>query len=256
MKKFTSTLIIALVISTIGFTSCKPDSEPSGGAVSSVSLKLILKDDNATLRQGETINLENNQDIIVSLFRLFLSNITLKSSNEQLIELNKVALLSPGIEGENSFTMDLADGDYSTLTFGLGVDAAMNDSDPSDYANDHPLSIYSSMYWSMLKYRFAKFEAKVNTSGNLGSQSDIAVAYHPGTDPLYKIVELPVNLTVSNGNSSQITLAIDMNKLLAGNNAFDFSKEAQSHSSPGDIEIADKFMDNLQSAISVEVGNN
>ena len=232
-------------------TACKEKEDPDN-STSLTAIDIILKDAQGnTVRTGENINLSNGYEVNISLFRLYLSNIYLTSTANASIEVNDIALLNPSEVGANSFTVQVQNGTYNKIKFGLGLDAADNDKNPADFAQEHPLSTYQSMYWSMLKYRFAKFEGKANKAGQLGTSSDIAIAFHPGTDALYREVELPIDITASNGSKSSITLEINVDDLFIGSNPFDFENPAEfnSHSTTTDIQYAEKFMKNLKASI-------
>lgn len=250
MKNFFVLGVLAFVFSISSCTKDSEDKQESG----KLKFNVVLTDGVKPVNQNEVISLSNGQEINVSLFRLYFSNISLSqfdASTELLIK--DVALLDPGVDGSNSFTVELDGATFSSIKFGLGVDAIQNDQNPGDFPNEHPLSTYQSMYWSMLKYRFAKFEGKGNLDGQLGSTSDVAIAFHPGTNPLYKKLVLPVNVTIKEGTTSTVNINININEIFAGNNPFDLTdgSETQTHSTASDIQIAEKFMENLKTSITI-----
>lgn len=246
----------ALLLLTLSFTffitSCEKDKEEEKDP--KVTFTLMLTDGNNNVYQGETVGLSSNQEMIISLFRLYISQLTITNNSDAAIDLKDIVLVDPGVSnGDQSFTITTNSGDFKSIQFNLGLDAITNDSDPSTFDNSHPLSTYNSMYWSMLKYRFAKFEAKANVAGSLGGISDIAIAYHPGTDPLMQSVDLPLNFSLESDEEANINILINLDELFAGANPFDLmsGNEAQSHSGSSDIEVARKFMENLKSSITV-----
>lgn len=248
MKKF-SFLGFLLVIFL--FSNCEKNDDPDPV---DTKLKFIvtMSDGQQSVAHDENISLSSNQDLNISLFRLYFSNITLLKDGAE-VEIKDVALLDPGKDGSNSFTVDLNAGNYDAIKFGLGVNAIQNDKSPGDFANDHPLSTYQSMYWSMLKYRFAKFEGKANLQGQLGSANDVALAFHPGTDALYQKTTLSKSISIKPESTTIITVNIDLNEMFAGSNPFDLTDETntQTHSNASDIQIAQKFMENLKASISI-----
>lgn len=248
MKKLAYLSLIALLLS---FTSCEKDPPE----VESGKLKFVvtLSAGSLDVKQNEVINLVNGQAMNISLFRLYFSDITLIKDGSEL-EIMDVALLDPGFDGQNSFTLELDDASYDSMKFGLGVNSEQNNSNPGDFDNSHPLSTYQSMYWSMLKYRFAKFEGKGNSEMNIGTGSDVAIAFHPGTDSLYQQVSLPIPLTIKEGNTRTVQVNIDLDKMFAMGDNIDVTDETQTqtHSTPQDIDIARRFMTQLKSAITIQ----
>lgn len=244
--------IFAILLSTLVFLpSCEKD--PVEAEPGKLRIVVSMSDGTQSVSQDENISFSNGQDLNISLFRLYLSNLTLMEGEREL-EIKNLVLVDPGSNSNNSFTMTVENGNYSTLSFGLGVNATQNNLNPADFDNNHPLSTYQSMYWSMLKYRFAKFEGKANLNGKLGSSDDVSVAFHPGTDPLYQQVSLPISLNISEDNTYTLNIEIDLNEMFAGSNPFDLTDETQTqtHSNSADIHIAQKFMENLKASISVK----
>lgn len=246
MKKINFLGILALVFL---FSTCEKDPP-----IEPTKLKFIvtMSDGQKSVGQNEDISLSNNQDLNISLFRLYFSNITLFKEGSE-VEIKDVVLLDPGIDGENSFTVEMDEGTFSAIRFGLGVNALQNDENPGDFANDHPLSTYQSMYWSMLKYRFSKFEGKANITGQIGSANDVALAFHPGTDALYQKLTLSKSISIKAESTTTININIDLNEMFSGANPFDLTdeNETQTHSNSSDIQIAQKFMENLKASISI-----
>ncbi len=133
--------------------------------------------------------------------------------------------------------------------FGIGLSTELNDSDPTSFKKDHPLSSYQNMYWNMLKYRFVKFEGRANLSGSLQKGNDFLLAYHTGTDPLYTVVSLPGNYSLNPEDNNTIKVNIELDELFASSqNPIDFETEAQTHSTSADIPVAKKFTTNLTRA--------
>lgn len=247
--------LFALSLILLVFSSCKKEDEPGTSSDGLVTVSLSLTDGSQQVYEGETINLQNDYDLKIALFRTFISNVEFQNTNGVWKPFEDVVILDPGTinSTDNSFSAKLEAGSYQTLRFGLGVDSAMNEEDPSKMSNDDPLSTYQAMYWTMLKYRFAKFEGMANTTGQLGSSSDILLTYHPGTNPLYHMKDLPVSFNLQADGNHTVELELNINEMLAGNNAFDFTVENSTHSAtPEQIALAAKFMDNLRASIHVK----
>lgn len=247
MKKLFSFGLLLLVF-TITF-SCEKDEDPSKGKL---VFKVNLTNGQTVVGQNQVVSLSNVKDLNISLFRLYFSSISLQNATNEIV-IKDVALLDPGVEGENSFTVELEDASFTNINFGLGLNAVQNAKNPGDFANDDPLSTYQSMYWSMLKYRFAKFEGKANETGKLGSGNDVSIAYHPGTDSIFQQLSLPINITVKEETTKTININIDLETMFVTFDPIDLLDETQTqtHSTPADIHVAKKFMENLKASIWV-----
>lgn len=244
MKNLLFLLSLVLVVGT----SCKEDKKELGEGMLKVSTELYNGNERVSI--DDTVALTDEYNFYLSLFRLYLAQVEIKG-NEGTKLISAIELVDPA-GNNNSFSAKIAEGDYDTFELGYGVDAIQNDMDPGSFDNAHPLSSYQSMYWSMLKYRFAKFEgkAKSRTSG----VDNIFIAYHPGTDDLYEKKSYPLNVKIRNGVTTEIKLRMDINAFMDGpGGKIDMATEPQTHSEPSDIHIARKFMENVAASAKVSV---
>lgn len=238
MRSFTFFLFTA-----VAFTACKPDPEPAQEKAT-VTMEISLMNGSEPVMLNDTVNMAAEYDLFLSLFRLYLSNARLVAENGDEAMLTEVALLDPASDKLNYIRASVPPGTYKELKVGFGVDPAQNDMDPSSFENAHPLSSYQSMYWSMLKYRFAKFEGKATS--RMGGPANIFVSYHPGTNALYQQKSFPVDLGLVLNDEATLSLFIDINEIVDGPaGSIDFATEKSTHSTSSDIQIAEKFMKNL-----------
>ncbi len=242
-------IFLALLVA-ISFAGCRKDVKKQ--LQRKAGFEIGMNVGNTPIGVNDTADLNQDYNLYVSLFQLYLSKITLidVEGNEAL--LKDVVLINPGSAGNSHFTLNLPEGDFNRLRMGLGVDPVTNNSDPNSFANDHPLAAYQGMYWSMLKYRFAVFEGRA-IDKNSGSSA--LIAYHTGTDPLYKVVDFPVDIS-SSKLGYELSLSIDLSILFDGpGGKIDFPTQSSTHtvvSDPHDYQIAEIFMENLQAAIDLQ----
>ncbi len=233
---FSFLLVLMLLIS-----SCKNDKKELKEGVLKVSVELYNGNERVSI--NDTVRLTDEYDFFISLFRLYLAEVEVRD-NTGSYEVSSIELVDPASDLDNSFSAEILVGDYNSLELGFGVDPLQNDMDPGSFPNEHPLSSYQSMYWSMLKYRFAKFEGKAKS--RLTGQDNIFVAYHPGLDSLYQKKNFDLSFSVSETATTQLVLSIDLNEILDGPaGKIDLATEPQTHSTPADFDIARKFMVNL-----------
>lgn len=252
-RKFQVLLAIALLFT---LQSCEEDKDDTIVGNRSLKVRVHLVQGDTEISLSDTVTLNNNYDVVLDLFRVYVSNFILVKSDNSEMELSTLALINPGDDIFNEFTLPLPQGEYKSLKFAIGLDATTNDSDPSSFSNDNPLSSYQSMYWSMLKYRFAKVEGRANLSGSLGSSSDILIAYHPGRDEAYRTKTHAFPITVDNLKSHSYTMDMyfDINDIFVDGigGSIDFTTESQTHSTLSEMPLTNKIMDNLKSSNSVQ----
>ncbi len=243
---------ITVILSLFLLDACEPDPNPVFEEKANIRIELTLMNDTQRVLLHDTVALADEYDFYLSLFRLYLSKVRFLNENGEEVPLKDIALLDPGSNTANSFTGSIPEGNYHELRVGFGVDHEQNNLDPASFENSHPLSSYQSMYWTMLKYRFAKFEGKA--SSRLNSNDNIFVSYHPGTDEAYHTRNFPIDFSPAVGSNTTIRLVLDINEILDGpGGKIDFATEATTHSMPSDIQIAKKFMENLAASADLIV---
>lgn len=261
MKRFP---LIAFAAALFIMPACTDDdtatTEPQGaeltaGTAADVTVKLTDNNAENFYSIGDTIPFSNGYELYLSKFKFYLSNFTLVHEDGRTYQFKDLILGDFSESASLQFRDSVPLGKFTELRFSLGLDPETNNLQPEDFAQEHPLSTYNQMYWTMLKYRFAIFEGKANLSGQLGNSDDALIAYHPGTDPLYKEFSAPVELNIVD-ESMELNLQVlfNANRMIvdpSGNNSIDFMTEPQSHSAETDIAIAIKFMENWQRATSV-----
>ncbi len=242
-----SILILAAIIALI---SCREDQKkdiPEADATAKVQLTA----NGQPVGLYDTVALGTDEHFYLSLFKFYLSRLTLSDANGQEFEIKDVALLSPAVDTANSFSLRIPEGNYRSLTMGFGVDAEQNAMDPASFEREHPLSAAQTMHWSMLKYRFAKFE------GTFFMPDTISIlSYHPGTNPLYQVrtFELSEELVVDQASDYQLSVVLDFPLLFDGpGGKIQLPEEYQTHSEAADIHIAEKFMQNLAASASLSI---
>ena len=245
------------------FTSCDddkenttPDKPEEMKASTQVELHLYQGDKLNKVDLGDTVSLPNGLDFHLTKMRFYLSNMVLTDEEGRETEFRKVYLADFERGETTGFDDTISVRNYEKISFVLGLDPVLNDKNPEDFPQAHPLSTYNQMYWSMLKYRFAIFEGKADTQGNIGGTDDIPVAYHAGTDALYRVYEQSLEADLPSESAGLIiNIYLDINTLILGengNNTIDLMNNNQSHSTTADIDIVTKYMDNWKAATSVE----
>ncbi|MDZ7849040.1 MAG: MbnP family protein [Owenweeksia sp.] len=242
---------IVILVLSVGLASCETDPVPEP-ATGDVKFVVKLMNDTQEVKLNDKISLKKEYDLNLSLFKMYLTRIEATDKDGNIRTAKDVALVGLGNDNENSFTAQLPVGNYDQFKMGFGVDAAQNNADHKSFPNSHPLATYQSMYWDMLKYRFVKMEGKADS--RTGGPTNILVAYHTGTDPLYQRKTFSESLNISVDAVTEVVLQIDLNEILDGPaGSIDFATQNQTHSDPSGLSIARVFMENLAASAEVEV---
>jgi len=152
--------------------------------------------------------------------------------------------------GKRHTTMDLgelAEGDYTSVRFQVGLDPTRNASDPASRAADHPLNPnLNGLHWSWQGgYIFMALE------GRFGSKDEDApgYAYHLARDPF--LTSVVINQKIILKEVAQLTLNFNVAKVFDGARKVSFARDGSStHSKDGD-PIAAMLKANLAHAFTL-----
>lgn len=238
-------LIAIMAILLVGLWSCKPDEEPDKPKDTGSGINLTVKvlplfngqnlnwPDQYITGSGDTLRFER--------IKFLLSNFTLEKENGDLITIPDAFAYLSLKEGRDSVVLtNIPAGAYKSLSCQVGLDSAVNHSDPSQYALDHPLSpALNEMHWGWAGgYIFNIIEGYFQNKGNTaGFTFHVALKRNARTHRFASsfVVEKHV----------RALLNLHVNKYFS--NVLDFSLKQDgfvSHS--GDIDpVMDKFAQNL-----------
>lgn len=250
-----SKIFLVAITASLSIVSCKEDVKEEFTPEGTSSIEFIVTDGNQEIGLNNHTDLSTGYDFTFSLFKAYVSNITLvKSDGTTEVLLKDVALLDLGTTNSNSIKLEIPDGNYTSLRIGYGLDPVQNDSDPTSFDEDHPLSNVQSMSWPMIKYRFVKLEGYAIS---LTDSSEYLVSIHPGTDPLYQVRTYDLDdLKVEDGFDNSFNVSIDINHIFDGPfGVIDFATDNanQVHMTPTDSHIGKMFMENMVSMAKLEV---
>jgi len=196
-----------------------------------------------------------NQRFELEKMLFYFCHFNLVKANGDLVPLTEVGLYNFAYNdlAPSKVLATVPEGEYVGLQFGLGLDAALNASDPNMFEQEHPLSYYQNNYWTWsTKYIFVKLEGRIDEN-IAGSDYASSFLYHLGQDEAYRTVALDNSLTVNNAATAEIAVAIDIDKLFNdADNAIDMFNDNVSHSTGDGYELALKIMDNLAAAFVIE----
>ena len=247
MKNIFVKLAIAIAIISISY-SCKK--EKSG----ILQAKVVFYFGDSLLKPDAHYNftaMAKNYQFRMDVMKLYLSNITITNSTKQSVKLKDVVLANYLLNDKGIIIDSIPAGDYSNLTFNLGLDSILNNSKPGSFAFDNPLSTAQSMYWGMVKYRFAVLEGIVYD--NMGTELN-AISFHTGVDLVREKV-FSQNIKIMEDKTTMLTIKIDISKVFTDPiNTISPTSEIYTHTNPGkEYNISTKVMDNLVTGTTLNI---
>ena len=240
-----------LAINGAAFT-CRNTDANAAPLNHNVELKIHTWVDAVEMAFGQVYVNAAGQAYKPSLQHLYLSNITLVHETLGDVVLSEVELYKEAEKEESQARLlaALPSGNYTSIRFGLGLNETQNQSDPALFPPGHPLSYVENNYWGWLsKYIFVKLEGDISSDSD-GVSFEKSYLYHLGRDQLYRTVELPYDITLNETESKSVDLKLDLSRVFYdAQGAVDMFNENVTHSE-GNIDFAERLMDNLSAAFS------
>ena len=253
MKK----LLILLVIPFL-FASCDEgvDPENTNEGTVDINFKAFYDTDNLVLGDFYDYPDGNGSKINFTTLTFYISDINLadevRISDAVIFDFSKNHSSSATApDGETNSIEAVTIGDYDGIEFGLGLNAALNATNPADYKSSEALS-QTSMYWDWRgSYIFVMIEGNLDTDGD--GAGDIPFVYHMGSDALFRDASFSTPITVEKNETTTLNFEINTKDIfVTSNGAFDIESEQISHSGVDDEEVAQEIMTNVTSAIKIK----
>lgn len=188
-----------------------------------------------------------NQRYQIAFFRCYLSRITLIAEDNSAVELAEVVLYDFS-DADPSIKVAIPAGNYKAIHFDVGLDEALNNTDPVTVAADHPLSWNQGTYWSWIKYRFIMMEGKVDADPSANT-FEYDFAYHTGLDVLHREIALTRSLTVpalEENTVSDILVNLDIQRIFGdAANPLDMIENNVTHSEGDTFPLAELITNNF-----------
>jgi hypothetical protein len=242
MNKFLFSTIISL---SMVFTACK-DQRIEEGPVSDFNLTFKALYDGAQLEKAKEYPYNtSNYPLVFTLFRTYISDITLVSANKEVklkdvIDVNFFpTFASTNVSATPTFTFKgIPEGNYTAIKFGLGVSPEMNAKSPNAFPADNVLSSEIEYWQGWASYIFTKIEAVGDANNN--NAPDHWMIYHTGSDPVYRTITLTQPITVG-ANSPAGIISFDLKKLFVNPDGTPYDMEASpaTSSSLTDLRVAE-----------------
>ncbi len=194
---------------------------------------------------GQISQNHDEQTYSFDRFDFYVSNVKLIDANGNETLLSEVELYDLGCP--KPIVNQVPAGNYTSVKIGLGLSENLNASDPTLFEPGHPLSyVNSEHYWSWAtRYIFLMVEGKLNDTDN----SESIFLYHLGKDDLYEEVVLERNITVTENETTDIDITIDVDKLFYNeDSSIDMINDNASHTNDS-FELASEIYSNFAKAV-------
>lgn len=211
----------------------------------SLSFKGMIGDEVYTT--GEWYPNAANQYFKIEKFRFYVSQIDALNEAGESVTIAEVDLYD--LQNPTPIRANLPSGNYQSLTFHIGLDEALNNSDPSLFGADEPLG-NSEHYWTWAtKYIFAMIRGKVAEEANPDVANTGNFVYDLGTQELLQTVTIDRTFSLSEEEVQQVEIIIQIDQIFNDTNGpLDMISENVTHSFDK-IELAKELMKNLAAAM-------
>lgn len=149
-----------------------------------------------------------------------------------------------------STSFNLEEGTYNALNIGIGVPKSLNKKEPSDFSSKSPLSETGEYWKSWNSYIFTKTEGVMDTT-NTG-KGDLPFSYHTGIDEMFRTISLPTSFTISENQSTELVLELDVKEILNGKAGVVNPLKNQNSHSLNNKPIAITISDNYKTALKIK----
>lgn len=205
-----------------------------------------------TLYLDSTYQTQEGYDVQFTDIKFFAGS--WKNGTETLVD---AALFDFREKGNVLFEISKKPDAFGAIQGYLGIEPAVNHSDPTAFPNDNVLNITNAggMHWGWNPgYIFIKVEARVDTIPDGIPLFDHLVVLHVGTDDFLQTLDFPSVTWQNSGlNSYFASMELNMSQFLSnGTQSIDLKTEHTTHSGAGQEALSLKAIQNFKAALSFE----
>lgn len=206
--------IVILLVLMAMLSGCDNDTD---NPVTKLELAFELKFDGELLSgANQMYELDDSVKMRFSKVSFYLSDFKLTEGTQSypLLDVLHISFLQ-NINGDAVQEMiqvlgfEIPSGNYSSLSFGLGLTPAQNGTVPADHS-EGALSLTGEYWPAWESYIYEKIEG----SYQVGDGEQKSVALHVGGNETYRLLEWKNGLSISNNEVKRITIPIDLKRIL------------------------------------------
>lgn len=242
---------------TLLFISCKKDKalayDPAIKAPLSIEFDNIAGNSNLQLNTGVYSN-ASGQNFSVTKLKYYISNIQLTNTTGQVFTVpqnESYFLIDEAAPASLKPTINVPEGEYTHLSFVLGIDSLRNTMDVSQRTGVLDVSTAAAdMYWSWNSgYIFFKLDGTSPAITSMGGIFQFHVGGFGGysTPTINNLRNFSIDLTargiprVITGRKPNIHLLADVMKAITGSTNIDFSTTSMIHSPAAAVSIRNNY---------------
>ena len=252
MKKIHIYFYMLAIASTLFASSCKKDETPTPAVPKNGSIEMHFsnKADTADLiLNTQWYKNQQGDSFTVTTFNYYISNIIFNGpSSTQHKEAESYHLVQANNASSSEFTVSgIAPGQYTSVTFLIGVDSLRNVSGAQTGALDPALG----MFWTWNSgYIFMKMEGVSPKSTAAGNLLKFHIGGFSGANNAVRSITLPFNKTIAiDNNAFHCHINVNAAQLFASPNPIDFSIINTVHMTGANAKL---IADNYASMFSLE----
>ncbi len=235
---FLRTLLIASLL-TLVFSSCNDD--VNGPVLDFTDVEMVFTGtfDGEPFIRNRPYSYQGSR-IRVSKFHFYASSISATVGNDERFSLDEIefvdlALFENQAAAEAGFVLNVGRApvdNYEGFSFGIGVDAQLNQSSPDEYGANHPLGDPNLFDANLDGYKFLEIAGEVDfdNDGTYDQNFDFVYAYTTNFVQVTSIQGLDLLPDVTN----RIEVEMDLNSVLQNIAAVDFTTQTATTANPSD----------------------
>jgi len=227
-------------------TSCKKESTTVDMGTFALHLHTNIDTNEADL--GTAYHDASGRQILLNVAQFFISNVKLKKTDGTFYSISGVTVLKTPDEEEYIIGKAPA-GNYSSVTFDVGVQSSDNHSDPNSFPDTSALHTTDPNAWygtTANGYIFMNIQGMVDTSAGNNGNVDFPISYQIGTDANLKTVSMPDQaFTIPKDETQLVHIICDYGAVLTG---IDFKTENMTTTFTNP-DVATKIVNNISSTV-------
>ncbi len=225
-SKLTPIIFFLFLLIVIAISSCKKSDNTSPvnnqpTATGTLSFHLHTNIDTIEANYGDTLMDAYGHRISVSLAQFYISGIKAQKVDGSFYEMSGVYLLKK-YDPEMYLVGNLPAGNYTSVSFTVGIDATTNVKKPSSFDSLSPLYSQNPPMWfgnTSQGYIFMNFQGIADTSATHAGALNVPFSFKIGSNALLKNITMPQqNFTVLANQNQEVHITCDYGKLLNGIN--------------------------------------
>ncbi|MES2591182.1 MAG: MbnP family protein [Bacteroidota bacterium] len=225
-NNFNAVWVLLIAAAITGFSSCEknkneapapevPANTPKGTFM--FHLHTYLSDSEVDL-YNITYTTTEGRNISLSMAQLYISEVQLEKLDGSLVDISGKKILKT-FEAETFVVGDAPVGNYKSIRFKVGLNAATNQLSPTASSDSLILNKPAMWFGGSAQpdgYVFLNLQGMIDTSANMSSPL-VPFVYKIGTNANYKQVIMPdKSLTITEGQVGFGHIMVDYNKLFTG----------------------------------------